>query len=78
MIADQTLQRIINGPRPMGLAGAGAVAIVLLLIACGLLAAGRGKWISLVLGTIAVVTILGVLSFVQLQTVTTRESESVW
>ncbi len=77
MTADEALQRIINGPSPMGLAGAGAAAVVLFLIACGLLAARKWKWMSLVLGVIAVATMMVVLSVVQLQTVTTRESESV-
>jgi tetratricopeptide (TPR) repeat protein len=77
MTADQALHRIINGPSPNGLVGAGAVAVALILIACGLLAAGKWKRISLAVGAIAVVALMVVLSLVQLQTVTTRESESI-
>ncbi len=42
-----------------------------------MLAARRWKWISLVLGGLAIAAPMFVLSLVQLQTVTTRESESI-
>ena len=77
MTADQALQHIIDDPTPTVLVGVGSGAVVLLLIACGLLAAGKWKWFSLALGSLAVLAIMGVLSLVQIQTVTIRESESV-
>jgi tetratricopeptide (TPR) repeat protein len=77
MTAGEAYQHIINGFRPLDLGIAGAVSVGLLLIACGLLAARRWKWFSLALGTIAVVTVVGILGVVRLQTVTIRESESV-
>ena len=79
MIGEQALNRMINGPSPAALAGAGGVAAALVLTAFGviLLSAGKRKWLSGILGAVGLATMFVVIYLVHAQTVKTRESESV-
>jgi tetratricopeptide (TPR) repeat protein len=79
MIGEQALQRMINGPSPAALAGAGALGAALVLMAFGvlLLSAGKRKWLAGIVGTLGLVTAFVVIFLVHYQNVKTREGESV-
>ncbi len=73
----QALQGPINRVATPAIAGALAVSILLLLIACGLLLGGRRKWIGVAVGVIALIGALAALVIVDRQTISLREGESV-
>jgi tetratricopeptide (TPR) repeat protein len=77
MIAAQIFQRIVNAPSPAGVAIASAVAVALLILGCGMLAAGKKRWLGGGLGALGFLTILAALMLVEAQTVQTREGESI-
>jgi tetratricopeptide (TPR) repeat protein len=77
MRAAQYLQRVIDAPPPWALGVACLVAVALVALACGLLAAGRWRRVAGVLGITGFVLILGGLFLVNAQTTRTQESESV-
>ncbi len=79
MTAQESLQRIINTPTAAALGWASGVAAALFLIAFVLLlrSGGRRKWSSGFAGFLGFATLMVVLGIIIMQTVRTRESESV-
>ena len=73
----RALQELINQPAPVTLAGALGVSVLLLLIACALLLAGKRKWPGLVIGGFGLAAAMAVLLIVDQQKISVRESASV-
>lgn len=77
MYVPEALQSLINRAAAPALLGALGVALLLLIVACGLLLEGRYKWIGLGLGLFAIGASTVVLLIVDAQTVSFRQGESV-
>jgi tetratricopeptide (TPR) repeat protein len=73
----QALQGPINRVPTAAIAGAQTVSILLLLIACVVVFAGKRMWVGLAMGIVALLVALAVFGIVDQQTVSFKEGESV-